>query len=66
MIADDAKNSTSASMERPGNPEAQVWQVEPMLAEVRAYRLRELREMLAMTQTTWQPSWRSVRSESRR
>ena len=33
-----------------------MWQVEPMLAEVRAYRLPELREMLAMTNTTWLPS----------
>ena len=37
--------------ERPGNPDAQAQQMERMLAEVRAYRLRELREMLAMTQT---------------
>jgi DNA-binding XRE family transcriptional regulator len=37
--------------ERPGNPEAQAAHMKRMLAEVRAYKLRELREMLAMTQT---------------
>lgn len=37
--------------ERPGNPEVQAAHMKRMLAEVRAYRLRELREMLAMTQT---------------
>lgn len=38
-------------IERPGNPVAQAAHTARMLAEVRAYRLRELREMLAMTQT---------------
>ena len=37
--------------ERPGNPEAQAVHKERMLAEVRAYKLRELREMLSLTQT---------------
>jgi len=37
--------------ERPGNPQAQAEHKERMLAEVRAYKLRELREMLALTQT---------------
>ena len=37
--------------ERPGNPDAQAAHMKRMLAEVRAYKLRELREMLAMTQT---------------
>ena len=36
---------------RPGDPQAQAKHKERMLAEVRAYKLRELREMLAMTQT---------------
>lgn len=36
---------------RPGRPEVQARHMERMLAEVRAYRLRELREMMAMTQT---------------
>jgi DNA-binding XRE family transcriptional regulator len=37
--------------ERPGNPEAQAAHMTRMIAEVRAYKLRELREMLALTQT---------------
>lgn len=37
--------------ERPGNPGTQAEHMKRMLAEVRAYRLRELREMLALTQT---------------
>lgn len=37
--------------ERPGDLQAQAKHKERMLAEVRAYKLRELREMLAMTQT---------------
>jgi len=37
--------------ERPGNPEAQARHMVRMLAEVRAYRLRVLGEMMAMTQT---------------
>ncbi|MEI2811897.1 MAG: XRE family transcriptional regulator [Nocardioides sp.] len=37
--------------ERPGNPERRAAFKEQMLAEVRAYKLRELREMLALTQT---------------
>lgn len=36
---------------RPGNPDAQAAHRRRMLAEIRAYRLRELREMLALTQT---------------
>jgi DNA-binding XRE family transcriptional regulator len=36
--------------ERPGNPEAQAGHKKRMLAEVRAYKLRELREMVALTQ----------------
>ena len=46
-----AKTLDEFLKERPGNPEAQARQMERMLAEVRAYRLRELREGLAMTQT---------------
>lgn len=37
--------------ERPGNPEAQAKHMKRMLAEVRAYRLRELREMHDLTQS---------------
>src|SRR3546814_17971761 len=37
--------------ERPGNPEVQEAHMKRMLAEVRAYKPRELREMLALTQT---------------
>lgn len=37
--------------ERPGNPERRAAFKEVMLAEVRAYKLRELREMLALTQS---------------
>lgn len=36
--------------ERPGNPQRRAAFKEAMLAEVRAYRLRELREMLKLTQ----------------
>ena len=46
-----AKTLDDLIRERPGDPEAQTRHMERMLAEVRAYRLRELREMLAMTQT---------------
>lgn len=46
-----AKSLDELLLERPGNPEAQVVHKERMLAEVRAYKLRELREMLALTQT---------------
>ena len=38
-------------VERPGNPAVQEAHMKRMLAEVRAYKLRELREMLALTQT---------------
>ncbi|PID52848.1 MAG: hypothetical protein CSB46_11620 [Micrococcales bacterium] len=37
--------------ERPGNPERRAAFKEQMLGEVRAYKLRELRELLALTQT---------------
>ena len=37
--------------ERPGRPEVQAAHMNRMLSEVRAYKLRELREMLALTQT---------------
>lgn len=37
--------------ERPGDPQRRAAFKEAMLAEVRAYRLRELREMLALTQS---------------
>jgi len=37
--------------ERPGNPKRRAAHKERMLAEVRAYKLRELREMLVLTQT---------------
>jgi DNA-binding XRE family transcriptional regulator len=46
-----AKTLEELLRERPGNPVACAAHKERMLAEVRAYRLRELREMLAMTQT---------------
>lgn len=46
-----AKTYQEFLKERPGDPEAQALHMERMLAEVRAYRLRELREMMAMTQT---------------
>ena len=46
-----AKTLDDLIRERPGNPEVQARHMARMLAEVRAYRLRELREMLAMTQT---------------
>jgi len=46
-----AKTLDDLLLERPGDPEAQAAQKERMLAEVRAYKLRELREMLALTQT---------------
>jgi transcriptional regulator with XRE-family HTH domain len=36
--------------ERPGNPQARADHKQRLLAELRAYRLRELREMLALTQ----------------
>lgn len=46
-----AKTLDDLLRERPGDREAQAKHKERMLAEVRAYKLRELREMLAMTQT---------------
>lgn len=46
-----AKTLDDLIRERPGDSEAQARHMGRMLAEVRAYRLRELREMLAMTQT---------------
>lgn len=45
-----AKTLEDLMRERPGNPEVQAKHMERMLAEVRAYKLRELREMLALTQ----------------
>ena len=46
-----AKTLEEYMAKRPGRPEVQARHMERMLAEVRAYRLRELREMMAMTQT---------------
>lgn len=46
-----AKSLDDLLSERPGDPQAQARHKERMLAEVRAFKLRELREMLAMTQT---------------
>jgi len=46
-----AKSLEDLLRERPGNPEAQAIHKERMFAELRAYKLRELREMLALTQT---------------
>lgn len=46
-----AKTLKDLLRERPGDREAQAKHKERMLAEVRAYKLRELRELLAMTQT---------------
>ncbi len=46
-----AKTLDDLLAERLGDPEAQAEHMKRMLAEVRAYRLRELREMLALTQT---------------
>ena len=46
-----AKTVEEYMAKRPGRPEVQARHMERMLAEVRAYRLRELREMMAMTQT---------------
>jgi transcriptional regulator with XRE-family HTH domain len=46
-----AKTLEELERERPGNPQAVAAHMERMLAEVRAYRLRELREALALTQT---------------
>ncbi len=37
--------------DRPGDPQRRAEFKEQLLAEVRAYKLRELREMLALTQT---------------
>jgi DNA-binding XRE family transcriptional regulator len=48
---DMAKTFDDLLRERPGNPERRAAHKERMLAEVRAYKLRELREMLALTQT---------------
>ena len=49
-MSDMAKTLEDLMRERPGNPEVQAKHMERMLAEVRAYKLRELREMLALTQ----------------
>ncbi len=46
-----AKTMEEMLAERPGNRAVQEAHMKRMLAEVRAYKLRELREMLAMTQT---------------
>lgn len=46
-----AKTLEEYMAKRPGRPDVQTRHMERMLAEVRAYRLRELREMMAMTQT---------------
>lgn len=46
-----AKTLEDLLAERPGNAAAQGKHRERMLAEVRAYKLRELRELLALTQT---------------
>ncbi|HMM49943.1 MAG TPA: XRE family transcriptional regulator [Miltoncostaeaceae bacterium] len=46
-----AKTLKQLQRERPGNPEAQAAHRERMLADVLSYRLRELREMLLLTQT---------------
>jgi len=46
-----AKTLEEYMAKRPGRPDVQERHMERMLAEVRAYRLRELREMMAMTQT---------------
>lgn len=46
-----AKSLDDLLRERPGDPQAQARHKERMLAEVRAFKLRELREMLEMTQT---------------
>lgn len=46
-----AKTLEEYMAKRLGRPDVQARHMERMLAEVRAYRLRELREMMAMTQT---------------
>lgn len=46
-----AKTLEELLAERLGRPEVQEAHMARMLAEVRAYKLRELREMLSMTQT---------------
>lgn len=46
-----AKTLEEYMAKRPGRRDVQARHMERMLAEVRAYRLRELREMMAMTQT---------------
>lgn len=46
-----AKTLDDLRRERPGDPTAQAAHRRRMLVEVRAYRLRELRELLALTQT---------------
>lgn len=46
-----SKNLEALLRERPGNPSVRAAHQKRMLAEVRAYRLRELRELLALTQT---------------
>ena len=46
-----AKTLEDLQRERPTDPKAVAAHKERMLAEIRAYRLRELREALALTQT---------------
>lgn len=46
-----AKTLEELLNERPGNSEARAIHKERMLADVRAYRLQELREILSLTQT---------------
>lgn len=46
-----AKTLEELIAERPGNRKAQQEHEKRMLAEVHAYKLREIREALAMTQT---------------
>lgn len=51
MLGSVAKKLDDLLGERPGNSAARAAHRQRMLAEVRGYRLRELREMLALTQT---------------
>lgn len=54
MVASEVRMTKSINDllgDRPGNPAARNLHAQQMLAEVRGYRLRELREMLGMTQT---------------
>ena len=46
-----AKTLEDLERERPADPQLVAAHKERMLAEIRAYRLRELREALALTQT---------------